>query len=246
MALTWINEARANLSVASNNYAKIQKELDKYNKLFQTYAFASPETQIRAASVMRQALNEYNSLKAQQEDNAIRLYTAQNWVNYYSNIPNDVPSVGDVSTTGQELNIVPWVEIDSGTYQQEPIIQNEVVSNSPAPISNTANLQNVANDIALNATNETPVGRYLANLNNQNRVWYQSTPVSAQNIVSTKISKFPNTTLNQNTSSWANTIRTNPYGQWNIASWTVSTINSGSALVNTWRRFDVSNRRRFI
>jgi len=246
MALTWINEARANLSVASNNYAKIQRELDKYNKLFQTYAFASPETQIRAASVMRQALNEYNSLKAQQEDNAIRLYTAQNWVNYYSNIPNDVPSVGDVSTTGQELNITPWVEIDSGTYQQEPIIQNEVVSDSPAPISNTANLQNAANDIALNATNETPVGRYLANLSNQNRVWYQSTPVSAQNIVSSKISKFPNTTLNQNTSSWTNTIRANPYGQWNIASWTVSTINSGSALVNTWRRFNIPNRRRFI
>lgn len=246
MALTWINEARANLSVASNNYAKIQRELDKYNKLFQTYAFASPETQIRAASVMRQALNEYNSLKAQQEDNAIRLYTAQNWVNYYSNTPNDVPSVGDVSTTGQELNIMPWVEIDSGTYQQEPIIQNETVSNIPAPISNTASLQNAANDIALNATNETPVGRYLTNLSNQNRVWYQSTPVSVQNIVGTKISKFPNTTLNQNTSSWTNTIRANPYGQWNIASWTVSTINSGSALVNTWRRFNVSNRRRFI
>jgi hypothetical protein len=46
--------------VASDNYAKIQRELDRYNKIFETYANANPETQMRAASVMRQALNEYN------------------------------------------------------------------------------------------------------------------------------------------------------------------------------------------
>ena len=113
------------------------------------------------------------------------------------------------------------------------------------PISNTANLQNAVNDIVLNAANEVPVNRYFSNLSNQNRVWYQSVPASVQNIVSTRTPKIPNTTLNQNTSSWTNTIRTNPYGQWNIVSWITSTINSGSGLTNTWKRFNISWRRRF-
>lgn len=84
MALTWINEARANLSVASNNYAKIQKELDKYNKIFEVYAHANPETQMRAASVMRQAMDEYNGLKRQQEKNSTRIFQARQWIDYYN------------------------------------------------------------------------------------------------------------------------------------------------------------------
>ena len=90
MPLLWINEARNNLSTASDNYAKIQRELDRYNKIFETYANANPETQMRAASVMRQALNEYNWLKRQQQENAVRIYEAQNWVDYYNNNNNRV------------------------------------------------------------------------------------------------------------------------------------------------------------
>ena len=84
MALTWIDEARANLSVASNNYVKIQKELDKYNKIFEVYSRASPETQQRAASVMRQAMDEYNGLKKQQEENSTRIFQARQWIDYYN------------------------------------------------------------------------------------------------------------------------------------------------------------------
>ena len=64
--LWWIDAARNNLNIASNSYADIQKQLDRYNKVFEAYSMASPETQIRAASVMRQAINEYNWLKKQQ------------------------------------------------------------------------------------------------------------------------------------------------------------------------------------
>lgn len=60
MPIQGIDTARENLKKASNSYADIQKQLDRYNKVFETYANASPETQMRAASVMRQALNEYN------------------------------------------------------------------------------------------------------------------------------------------------------------------------------------------
>lgn len=67
---------------------------------------ASPETQIRAASVMRQAINEYNSLKAQQENNALRIYQAQNLVDYYNNTPTEVQPVPTVQPVATELNVI--------------------------------------------------------------------------------------------------------------------------------------------
>ena len=85
MALQGIDAARNSLWKASNSYADIQRQLDRYNKVFEAYANASPETQIRAASVMRQALDEYNSLKRQQEENTLKIYEAQSWVDYYNN-----------------------------------------------------------------------------------------------------------------------------------------------------------------
>jgi hypothetical protein len=55
-----IGMPKNNLQTAIDSYADIQKQLDRYNKVFETYVNASPETQMRAASVMRQALDEYN------------------------------------------------------------------------------------------------------------------------------------------------------------------------------------------
>lgn len=254
MALLWMNAARNSLSVASSNYAKLQREMDKYNKLFQTYARANPETQIRAASVMRQALNEYNSLKAQQENNALKIYEAQQWVNYYNNTPSEVKAAyTPVPADSQELNIVPWVEIDSGTYQEEPVIQeasamNNIVSVPTSwvqSIVNAASAQSTANDAALNAINNTQTWRYFTNLNNQNKVRNFSTPASIQNILASQRPKYANTTLNQNTSSWTKNLSINPYWQWNIATGGASTINSSSSLVNSWKKRNISNRNRF-
>ena len=236
MAL-WINEARNALSVASNNYAKIQRELDKYNKIFETYSRASPETQIRAASVMRQALNEYNSLKAQQEENMLKIYETQNWVNYYNKTPADVvvtPSVVQKQPIEVFQQDLPQVEIDTGTYQEEPAIVEETpVIDTSIPWSsnlayvNTTNTQNVRNEATLNAVASTPGWRKLLNLNNQNKVQTTSYKPNIQT------PKYPNTTLKEATSSWAK--NSNTYWTGNTAQ--INTISSW-----VWKRF---SRRQF-
>lgn len=247
MALMWINEARNNLSIASNNYAKLQRELDKYNKIFQSYALASPETQIRAASVMRQAINEYNSLKAQQENNALRIYQAQNLVDYYNNVPTEIQSAVINQPSPAELNIItPWVEIDTGTYQEEPVIEVAPVIDNTIPwssnIAYATSIQSAANDAILNNTQTV---KYLNNLANQNKVKYSTTPTSVQKIINSQTPKYSNTSLTQATTQWTRNIRNNPYWQWNVATTNMSRINSGSSLVNTGQRFWVNTQRRF-
>lgn len=235
MALLWINEARNSLSVASNNYAKIQRELDKYNKLFQTYAMASPETQIRAASVMRQALNEYNSLKAQQEDNAIKIYEAQNWVNYYNNTPAEVqttPTVNQAKVVSPELmNNLPSVNIDSWTYEEEPVIQETPVLNTATPgssdIVNVATTQSANNEATLNPKIQAATERARATLWGGNKVRNYTSTFKP---TTTSAPVYPNTTIKPATTQWARNININRSWAWNVA-W----ISSGSAL--TWLRY---------
>lgn len=245
MALLWINEARNSLSVASNNYAKLQREIDKYNKIFQAYALASPETQIRAASVMRQAINEYNSLKTQQENNALRIYQAQNLVDYYNNTPTEVQPTPTVQPVATELNMIgPWVEIDTGTYQEEPPIEvTPVIDNTMPWSSNIAYATNVQSVVNNDILNNTQTGTTLNNLANQNKVKYSATPVSAQKIVNSQTSKYPNTSITQATTQWTRSIRNNPYWQWNVATMNTSRINSGSSLVNMGKSFGTRQRR---
>lgn len=235
MALTWINEARNNLSVASNNYAKLQREIDKYNKLFQAYALASPETQMRAASVMKQAINEYNGLKAQQEDSALRIYEAQNWVNYYNNMPSEVqvnPVVNQAKPISPELlNNLPQVNIDTWTYEETPAVQETPVLDTTVPGSSA-----IAN-VPVQATNEpvlTPEAQ--AKINNARAIlWgnnkvrnYASTykPTAAQ----TQTPKYQSTTIKPATTQWARNISINRSWAWNVAG-----INSGSSLVTGLR-----------
>lgn len=235
MALLWINEARNSLSVASNNYAKIQRELDKYNKLFQTYAMASPETQIRAASVMRQALNEYNSLKAQQEDNAIKIYEAQNWVNYYNNTPAEVqttPTVNQAKVVSPELmNNLPSVNIDSWTYEEEPVIQETPVLNTAAPgssdIVNVATTQSANNEATLNPKIQAAMERARATLWGGNKV---KNYISTFKPTTTSAPVYPNTTIKPATTQWVRNISINRSWPGNVA-W----ISSGSAL--TWLKY---------
>lgn len=236
MALLWINEARNSLSTASNNYAKIQRELDKYNKLFQTYAMASPETQIRAASVMRQALNEYNSLKAQQEDNAIKIYEAQNWVNYYNNVPAEVQvdtTVAQAKPASPELvNNLPQVNIDSWTYEEEPVIQETPVLDTSMPgsssVVNVAVTQASKED-TINPRIQAEINRAKAILWNGDKVKnYVSTykPTTAQ----TQTPKYQNTTIKPANTQWTRNININRSWAWNVV-W----INSGSSLVTGLR-----------
>lgn len=76
-----INAARVELDIANDNYAATQARLDRYQRIFESYANASPETQARAASLMRTALDDYNNLRAQQYANEDRIAVAQNAFN---------------------------------------------------------------------------------------------------------------------------------------------------------------------
>jgi hypothetical protein len=81
---------------------------------------------MRAASVMRQAIDEYNGLKRQQEENAIRIYEAQNWLNYYNrNSGGNVQPVTQ-SALAQRVSLnegMPVVE--TAAVEEVPIITTE-------------------------------------------------------------------------------------------------------------------------
>lgn len=219
--LWWIDLARNNLSAASNSYAEIQKQLDRYNKVFDAYSKASPETQIRAASVMRQALNEYNWLKRQQEENALRIYEAQSWVDYFDRNPNNFTT----QTWLAEEAPVSWVA---------PVETISVVTAAtPGTLNNNVPAMNVeANPIDTNTTMNvtTPtVTQSQSYTNNAMPAW-------VVNYINSQTPKYQNTTIWPASSpynyTWIN------YGAGSVAP--APKVNSYSPVV-TWKRFNVRN-----
>lgn len=192
MPLTWANEARANLSTASNNYAKIQKELDKYNKLFQTYATASPETQMRAASVMRQAIDEYNGLKRQQEENALKMYEAQNWVTYYNNSRQATqPAIQNQPTQRPAI-------LDMVADTQRPVAEEVpiVTTQTPWKLNNNTNATLVeTNPVGADLDMNLPGSEVFDESENWNKI-KPSMPAWVANIINSQVPKYSGTTLN--------------------------------------------------
>lgn len=83
-----LNAAQVELDIANDNYAQLADRYNKYQKLFQTYANATPEQQARAAGVMRQAIDEYNQIRLNMYTAEDRIAQAQNRVNNYNSIVN--------------------------------------------------------------------------------------------------------------------------------------------------------------
>lgn len=83
-----LNAAQVELDIANDNYAQLADRYNKYQKLFQTYANATPEQQARAAGVMRQAIDEYNQIRLNMYTAKDRIAQAQNRVNNYNSIVN--------------------------------------------------------------------------------------------------------------------------------------------------------------
>lgn len=83
-----LNAAQVELDIANDNYAQLADRYNKYQKLFQTYANATPEQQARAAGVMRQAIDEYNQIRLNMYTAEDRIAQAQNRVNNYNSIIN--------------------------------------------------------------------------------------------------------------------------------------------------------------
>ena len=191
MALPWwIENARNSLQAASNSYADIQRQLDRYNKVFEVYSQASPETQMRAASVMRQAINEYNGLKRQQEENAIRIYEAQSWLNYYNR--NGKWEVQQVQTPLQSqlsqaaVNSFNMPEVQTAAVEEVPVITTE----TPWTLNNnTAATYVEANALDTDQTVNVPVNQVFANVQAQNTV-KPTTPIWVTNYINSTTPKL--------------------------------------------------------
>ena len=196
MALQWIDAVRNNLLLASNSYADIQRQLDRYNKIFETYANASPETQMRAASVMRQALNEYNGLKKQQVENALKIFEAQQWTDYYRN--NTPQWAQSVQAPSIETSSTPQpIEQANIATEQVPVVTTATpwVLNNNAP---TTNVEVNAVDTNQTMNVSSSVGVPKSTINPTAPIW--NTP------------KYPNTTIWPVTKRQTQTIKWPNYG----------------------------------
>lgn len=221
MALLWIDAAKSNLQTATNSYAEIQRQLDRYNKVFETYSNANPETQMRAASVMRQALNEYNGLKAQQVENALKIFEAQQRVNYYrKNVPENLQT-SQAPQVRVTLNNEPTFDVVKPAPTEEIAV---VAMETPWELNNNVPTTNVeVNAIDTNQTMNvsTPVNTQKATIN-------PTTPVWVTKIINAQTPQYPNTTLKPVDKPTYN-ISANAYGPGNVVS-----------MPGTWRIVPVS------
>ena len=79
-----INAANVELQIANDNYAALADQYNKYQKVFQDYANASPETQERAEGLMQDALAKYEQLRLNMyaaEDRIQQAHAAVNRIN---------------------------------------------------------------------------------------------------------------------------------------------------------------------
>lgn len=229
MALQWIDVARNNLQIAWRKYAEIQRQLDRYNKVFEAYSNASPETQIRAESVIRYALDVYTGLKKQQEENAMKMYEAQQWVNYYrQNTPQTTQTIqGDLQNTPSQDPIVDRTE--AAPVETVPVI----ATTTPWALNNNAPITNVDTT----TLNNTSVMTSNAQVNPTASVW-------TTNIIKSQTPKYPNTTISPVQTSTPSNINWSNYwpgsvaqmpGTWNVLSFNTTTPYS------TWRKTTTSN-----
>lgn len=214
MPIQWIDAARDNLYKAANKYADIQREIDKYNKVFETYSQASPETQMRAASVMRQAINEYNWLKKQQEENAIKIYEAQQRVNYYKENTPGIVQPKEYNSVWENVSpeiIIEWVP--ASPTETIPVMNVA----TPWILNNSAPAVTRANTIDTNTTMDVPnVVSFPNNTINP------TAPVWAMNYNTSLTPQYPNTTIgpvNTKTSTPQTTNWANYYWQGNVATY---------------------------
>ena len=191
-----VTAANDRLNKASNDYAALQDMIDRYNRVFETYANASIETQRRAASVMRQALDEYSNLKRQQQQNALRIYQVQNDVDRYRQIISETQSATQTPNQG---NVIPQgneIIISDATTQTSvtPDVKTTEIVDTPSvkPVINS--VANVTANTNTQPTINTPVTQSLNKVATQNKV-QTPVPSSVQNYVNATTPQFSNTTI---------------------------------------------------
>lgn len=76
-----INAAQMELDIANDNYAKLADKYNRYQRIFQSYANATPEQQERAKTAMQAALKDYQQLRLDMYATEDRIAQAQNVMN---------------------------------------------------------------------------------------------------------------------------------------------------------------------
>lgn len=125
-----INAANVELQIANDNYAALADRYNRYNKIFESYANATPEAQERARGLMQSAMKDYNQLRQNMYAAEDRINVAQNAVN---NLNNQIAAAQAAAQQqaaiyrqwGQKRRaIIPnnWYNINN---DQQPVLTNE-------------------------------------------------------------------------------------------------------------------------
>lgn len=115
-----INAANVELQIANDNYAQLADRYNKYQKLFQEYASASPEVQDRATEAMWRALEDYYQLQDKMRAAEDRIAVAQNAVNSYNEIMAQQPTVRQTTNVATRRREVPTTTIIPEAQQLIP------------------------------------------------------------------------------------------------------------------------------
>ena len=151
-----INAAQVELDIANDNYARMADRYNRYNRIFEYYKDASPETQKKAEWLMEQALADYNQLKLDMLAAEDRIAVAQNAVNSINEtIAAQQAALAAQQTAqwGQRRRVVRPTNTDTVTnqptivnnpfarYQQVPSINSQFVPNPDLLRMNWINVQ---------------------------------------------------------------------------------------------------------
>ena len=125
-----LNAAQVELDIANDNYAALADRYNRYQKLFQEYANASPEIKQRATVAMWRALEDYYQLQDKMRAAEDRIAVAQNTVNNYNSIINQ-PAQPQVQRVQRRpitptQTVVPTTPQNNTTY----IIPSQKITNS--------------------------------------------------------------------------------------------------------------------
>lgn len=156
-----LNAAQVELDIANDNYAALADRYNKYQKLFQEYANASPEIQERAKEAMGYALEDFYQTQEKMRTAEDRIAVAQNALNNYNSIIASQPVQQTVTSqpTARRriINPTPTPIIE------EPIIEQPVNQYQVTPyINNPVNL-NLRKWTAPVYTEQTPVSTPVSN-----------------------------------------------------------------------------------
>lgn len=124
-----INAANVELQIANDNYARMADRYNKYNRAFEIFSNASPDTQEKAKGLMQEALAEFNQLKLDMLAAEDRIAVAQNKVN----------NLNTIIATQRAQAAAPWTRRKTVVPETPIIVPQPDVNPNPTPNTNGRN-----------------------------------------------------------------------------------------------------------